>query len=812
MKLRRKLALLTLVLGPALLCVDSASAQQMPLPSQWQELNGVTPLIDGWANGIRISGLDRYDVALTASMTLRGAGDYPFDTPDPSSGGASGLAKAADWWGLGTCPNSFLLVAGDVAADSLVAASLSDPTDKSNEPFLRRSAAADPLFDPVGGYRRVDTHGAPIIVTASSRSGANSLSQAAVAAITDLRSGGCRSACSAIIVGGPEAVASDIEDELIELGMTEVFRVAGDNRYETAANIAQSMGLAPVPNSVSNCSDPFADDGDIVQAFYANSVVEWRATAGECRLLGGTVVLADGVVGADALAASWWTSYWQVPVLLHDGTRRLPAATVDALRSLLVSNIIVLGGESRIPTFVVRSAERLSGASSQRIAGHDRYETSVMMAKHLGGWFPTGRGEEFRSSTVCLVASGSPQDEIAAWSDALAAGPWCGKASASLREGGSPTRALLPLSGAHPRLSHPDSISGHSTVPILLTEAGSDRLPDSVANFLRNSFEPADAWCSSITTFTSCTDPGFVVAFGEAQHLPDSAVSHAASIVSGGVESPYGIGSPQLNQPFLTGLDMSPVYREARSGNMKFCLDRGGYPSSRWIAMGFQGESEVESSVDLMTDSWYLRDADGISRSGQVGSPGCIRFTPRLQTNPWVKAVGISGRSSQVSGAATQLRDRISMTGPVAVQSIAEGSGDDSTVLNQTGGEYVAVFLSTRPQTGVIVDGFVSLIDSAGLTLQFESTFQSNRIYPTTFNATWTLNTPRGILYGEAAGEAIKQGEYWRLRGRSRVAVGPLNSLESAGGFVADLNVGAPGNDDDSISWRLDAVPTYALN
>lgn len=792
------------------LWVDSASAEQAPMPSQWRELNGVNPLIDGWANGIRISGLDRYDVALTASLLLRGDGGYPFSTPDASSNDAPGLSQANDWWGLGNCPNSFLLVAGDVAADSLGAASLSDPTDNSNEPYLRRSAAADPLFDPIGGYRRVDTHGAPIIVTESRRSGATSLSQAAVAAITDLRFGGCRSARSAIIVGGPEAIASEVENELITLGMTEVFRVAGNNRFETAANIAQSMGLAPVPNSASSCVDPFADDGDVAQAFYANSVVEWRVSAGQCSLLGGTVVLADGVVGVDALAAAWWTGYWQVPVLLHDGTRRLPTATVNALRRLQVSNIIVLGGEARIPTFVVRSAERLSGANSHRLAGDDRYATSVLMAKHLGGWFPTGRGQEFRNSMVCLVASGSPKDEIAAWSDALAAGPWCGKASAAPLDRGGPTRALLPLNGASPRLSNVDAMRGHSAVPILLSEAGSDRLPDSVAAFLRNSFEPADLWCSSVAAFTTCADPGFVVAFGDDEHLPDSAVSHAASIVSGGVESPYGTAFPQLNQPFLTSLDMSPVFHQARSGNMKFCLERGGYPSSRWLAVGFQGETGVDGSIDLMTDGWYLRDADGVARSGQVGAPGCIQFTPRLQVDPWVKAVGISGQTSDILGAATRLKDRISMTGPVAVQGISEGSGDDSSLLHQTGGEYVAVFLSTRPQTGVIVDGFVSLIDSAGLTLQLESTFQSNRVYPSIFNATWTLNTPRGILYGEATGEALKEGDYWRLRGRSRVAVGPLNSLEATGGFIADLYVGSLGSGDDSISWRLDAVPTYS--
>ena len=668
------------------------------------------------------------------------------------------------------------------------------------------------IFDPIGGYRRVDTHGAPIIVTESKRAGVTSLSEAAVAAITDLRFGGCRSARSAIIVGGPAAIAVEVEDELIGLGMTEVFRVAGNNRFETAANIAQAMGLAPIPNSISSCTDPFADDGDATQKFYANSVVEWRDDADQCSLLGSTVVLADGVVGADALAASWWTSYWQVPVLLHDGTRRLPAATVNALRRLQVSNIVVLGGESRIPTFVVRSAERLSGAQSQRIAGEDRYETSVLMAQHLGGWFPTGRGEEFSGSTICLVASGSAGDEVAAWSDALAAGPWCAKASVALRDRGNPTRALLPLNGAAPRLSSADLRPRHSAVPILLSEAGSDRLPESVATFLRNSFEPADLWCSSVATFVSCADPGFVVAFGEAQHLPDSVISQTASIVSGGVESPYGGAFPQLNQPFLTSLDMSPVFHQADFGNMKFCLERGGYPASRWLAVGFQGEAGVDGSVDLITDGWYLRDADGVARSGQVGAPGCIQFAPQLQVDPWIKGVGISGRTSDSFGAATRLKDRISMTGSVAVESISEVSGDDSTLLDKTGGEYVGIFLSTRPQTGVIVDGFVSLIDSAGLTIQLESVFQGNRVYPSIFNGTWTLNTPRGILYGEATGEAVKEGDYWRLRGRSRVAVGPLNSFEASGGFSADLYVGSVGNDDDSISWRLDAVPIYSQN
>jgi len=353
---------------------------------------------------------------------------------------------------------------------------------------------------------------------------------------------------------------------------------------------------------------------------------------------------------------------------------------------------------------------------------------------------------------------------------------------------------------------------GHSAVPILLTKAGSSRLPETVGAFLRNSFEPGDLWCSSVAAFESCADPGFVIAFGGPEHLPDLAISHAASLVSGGVESPYGSSGPELNQPFLTSLSMAPVFREYGGGAMKFCLERGGYPSSRWLAIGFQESEFVEASVDLMSDSWYLRDADGIARSGSAGSPGCLRFEPQLMIDPWVKAVGIAGQSSDSTGAATQLKDRISMTGPVAAQGVTEASGDDTANLGSEGGEAVAVFFSTSPRTGMIIDGFVALIDSAGLTLQLKTNFQLNRVYPNEFDATWTLNTPRGILYGEASGEALLEGGYWRLRGRSRVAVGPLNDREATGGFVADLYVGDAGSDDDSISWRLDAVPTYQLN
>ena len=158
--------------------------------------------------------------------------------------------EASEWWGVGRCPRSILVVSGDSPADAL-AASPSDATGLSKEPYFRRSAAADPLFDPVGGFSRVNTDYAPIIVTASARSGARSLSISAKVAVQDLRRGGCETARQAIIIGGSSAIHPNIDDELIALGLDEIFRVGGANRFATAAAVAQGLEpnqYHPAPN------------------------------------------------------------------------------------------------------------------------------------------------------------------------------------------------------------------------------------------------------------------------------------------------------------------------------------------------------------------------------------------------------------------------------------------------------------------------------------------------------------------------------------------------------------------------------------
>ena len=242
---------LVLFLGAAALAASAATTELTPgpvSPSQWPRPFDQGPTLEGWPNALRVWGPDRYQTSLATALTMRGLGDFPFNSPNPAPEGANLLERSGPWWGLRICPRSIIVVAGDSPADALAATALSDPTDESTEPYLRRSAAADPLFDPIGGYNRVDTHAAAVLLTRSTRDGAFGLSTSARIAAKDFRSGGCSTARQAIIVGGPAAVPAAVDEELVALGFSEVFRVEGLNRYQTAAKVAIALGTASIPD------------------------------------------------------------------------------------------------------------------------------------------------------------------------------------------------------------------------------------------------------------------------------------------------------------------------------------------------------------------------------------------------------------------------------------------------------------------------------------------------------------------------------------------------------------------------------------
>ncbi len=817
-KLRGAAAAVLLLVG-VLTAVAAGAAEPTALaagpvsPAQWPNSYLAAPQIEGWPNALRISGPDRYQTSLAAALVLRGEGAFPFDTPDPSSGGVRSLAEAKGWWGLGVCPKAIIVVAGDSIADALAASALSDSTGRSTEPFLERIAAADPLFDPPGGFARVDTFAAPILLTPSARSGATSLAVSARLAAQDLRAGGCNTARQAIIVGGPSAVAPEIEAELVSIGYTEVFRVWGGNRYGTAVAVAAALGTGAVPPGTSGCADATTSDNKVTMGFWANSVVEWRPAPDMCQLLNRSVVLTDGVDGIDALASGWWTGYWQVPLLLHDGSDQLPVETATALSLLPIENIIVLGGTKRVPSEVVAEAARLARADTIRVSGPDRYATSVEMAKQFGGWWPTGNGADFAGSMLCVAGSAGTGRSARGSAEMLSAGPWCGTASGAV-DRGAPARTLPPVNVARTALVAEvgDEMRRRPTreaVPILLVDAGAEQLPQVVESFLAEAFSPParcvtraeQARYAQALSSGACPTPGFAAAFGSDSVITPAVLGELSSILSGraisnerepavlvGAQtpdpySPFGVQStPGIDfgvGAFATSLSMAPVYHDGSAAQLKVCMPRDSYRGARWVVVD---ANRTAAFSEIPTQNWYLNDSDGAARSPGKGAPACAPIeTGEGPTVPVLtRAVGPSGATSDSLMLFSAVDRRFQLAAPIVVgdpSSVGTPSEEDpphggqTRLLFQNGSTAGRVQLGD--QTEAVANSRIVLRIYRGVSPPGASPANAP---PDTFTANWEIWTERGTIIGTAQGEALLKQGAWHLRGVSVLKSGTLVS------------------------------------
>ncbi len=170
------------------------------------------------------------------------------------------------------------------------------------------------------------------------------------------------------ILGGTGAISTEVQTSLEQNNLI-VHRITGQDRYETAANIA----LEAVANSS--------------QAF-----------------------LASGNSFADALSVSSYAAAQGIPLLLTD-LNTLPSATLQALQKLGVHSITLIGGEGVISPSVQRQLEGL-GFSVDRLAGADRYSTNIAVLNKLNfntSTVYTATGENFPDalSGAILAAKGN---------------------------------------------------------------------------------------------------------------------------------------------------------------------------------------------------------------------------------------------------------------------------------------------------------------------------------------------------------------------------------------------------------------------
>ncbi|WP_313479386.1 cell wall-binding repeat-containing protein [Microbacterium sp.] len=149
----------------------------------------------------------------------------------------------------------------------------------------------------------------------------------------------------AFIAGGDGAVNGDVQRRIAEITTGGVIRLAGPDRYATAAAASTLWGSAA------------------------------------------TVYLASGLDFPDALAGAAAAGSKDSPVLLTRGDS-LPDETARALARLRPAKIVVLGGTGVISDAVVESAVAATGVSTatQRLGGINRYMTAIAVSKAT---FPT---------------------------------------------------------------------------------------------------------------------------------------------------------------------------------------------------------------------------------------------------------------------------------------------------------------------------------------------------------------------------------------------------------------------------------------
>lgn len=138
-----------------------------------------------------------------------------------------------------------------------------------------------------------------------------------------------------VIVGGTGSVSEAIVSKLNELGIRNVERIGGIDRFEVSFNIAHKLGAV------------------------------------------NTAVIANGLNFPDALSIAPFAAKNGFPILLTYADR-LPVNIDNAIKQLNISNTIISGGPASV-------SESIKGflPNGQRISGKDRYEVSANIVNQL---------------------------------------------------------------------------------------------------------------------------------------------------------------------------------------------------------------------------------------------------------------------------------------------------------------------------------------------------------------------------------------------------------------------------------------------
>ncbi len=298
---------------------------------------------------------------------------HPLDAVDVDGNNRRRLAT--DVAGFAVQPGPTVRLAGASRVETAVSVSRRAFRDAQTVVVARADAfpdalAAAPLAGAVGG---------PVLLT-----GRDALHPAVAAELGRLRPD------TVLLMGDESALSRQVADDVRALGISRVDRVAGPDRFATAAQAARQLASRSGP----------PDHAYLTLGSHPDPGRAWP----------------------DAVAVSALAATQRHPILLT-APDTLPQATLDALRELGVGRVTIVGDTSAVGAAVQQRLEN-EGIRVGRLAGRTRYETSVAIADASVAagldpattWIATGRN----------------------WPDSLTAGP------AIARDGG----LLLLLDGA----------------------------------------------------------------------------------------------------------------------------------------------------------------------------------------------------------------------------------------------------------------------------------------------------------------------------------------------------------------------------
>jgi len=217
------------------------------------------------------------------------------------------------------------------------AARIAQETFDAAPTVVLASGAARNFADALTGNYLAGAEDAPILLTEP-----GSLPAATQSALTALGSD------RVVIVGGPTAVSTAVEEQLALLGY-DVDRLGGADRYATAAMVASEVGDSAAEVPVGEL------DGQR------------------------TAILGNGQDFPDILAAGPISYAEQFPIMItRPGS--LPAATRAVLQNLEIERVIIVGGPAAVSARVQRELEGVVD-DVDRIGGTTRFSTAVLLAE-----------------------------------------------------------------------------------------------------------------------------------------------------------------------------------------------------------------------------------------------------------------------------------------------------------------------------------------------------------------------------------------------------------------------------------------------